>query len=955
VKRIETKPRSNRQWRILLIAGIAVVVGACAIAGLAYGTQFGQRAVHALTARLSGTRDTRSEFAKLIDQAHEAMAQNHPRVAVIFLKNAVSAAPKDGDARFQLGVALLRAGDTASAERELRNARQYGASDQRVLPVLFTVMLARSEGRQLLAEFPATADGDTSALASETLRARASALSQTGDQKGAAASLDRALSFDRSPANLLARAQLAQRMADTNLALKLIDEALSKSPKDVLALVTKVGLLVETKQNDKALAVANDLVKHYPDNVEALTTRAGVYLQLNQHEKALVDINASLKAVPGMTLGVYYKAVAMEQAKEAKEAWDLAQTLPPAFVNSSAQIASIVSQMAINAGHAEIGTSILSAAVQNFPSNVDARVRLAESYLQLKDAKHALETLQPMEDSSDPRSMVLLGQAYDMQHQYSKSIEYFEKASATGIGGDPLKLQLASTNLQAGNLDAAINELTKLNIATPGDPQSAGLLITALLRKQDYARALDIATKLEAAAPQSPYGPFFQGQLLLHQGKVDGAVSALSRAIAINERFIPAIYERAAALATRGDLKAAEADLNSILSDDPKNMMAEIKIAQLAMQTGQKDKALALLKQTVSAHPDQALPTLMLAGFDMEQGHLDDAAAVVTDFLNKVPNDASALVMQGRIQLASNKTDNAVTTFHQLANTYPQSPQIWLLLADALAKSGHEKDATSAFQQAVQLAPAMQAAHLGLIELALANKNDAAALSVAQDYAKNLPGPASAIALARTYATLNRDGDAINVLSQSQAKDPNSETLIMLTTMLRKQGETKEADTMLSDWIAKHPDDTTVHMAYAGVQLAANPAAAEAQYQLVLKSQPYNVAALNNMAWLLQQTDPKESLPYAERAAKIAPDSASVLDTLAWTKWLLNDKSGALPLLERAHASDSKNGEITYHLVLALDGNGRHADAKKLLTELLASKRDFEAKKEAEVLSAKWQ
>ena len=66
--------------------------------------------------------------------------------------------------------------------------------------------------------------------------------------------------------------------------------------------------------------------------------------------------------------------------------------------------------------------------------------------------------------------MVLLAQAYDMQHQYSKSIEYLEKASATGVGGDSLKRQIAITNLQAGNLDTAINELAKLNVTTPGDP-----------------------------------------------------------------------------------------------------------------------------------------------------------------------------------------------------------------------------------------------------------------------------------------------------------------------------------------------------------------------------------------------------------------------------------------------------------------------------------------------------
>ena len=79
-----------------------------------------------------------------------------------------------------------------------------------------------------------------------------------------------------------------------------------------------------------------------------------------------------------------------------------------------------------------------------------------------------------------------------------------------------------------------------------------------------------------------------------------------------------------------------------------------------------------------------------------------------------------------------------------------------------------------------------------------------------------------------------------------------------------------------------------------------------------------------------------------------------MLDTLGWTKWLLNDKSSALSLLKRAHDGDPKNGEITYHLVVALDGNGRHADAKKMLAELLASKVDFPDKKAAQSLQTQW-
>ena len=113
---------------------------------------------------------------------------------------------------------------SVAAERELRTAREKGAPDANVLPILFGVMIARSEDEQLLAQFPPPSEGDTSALASDTLRARATALARRGKLREAAASLDRAISFDSSVANLVARAQLAQGMGQNALALKLVDE-----------------------------------------------------------------------------------------------------------------------------------------------------------------------------------------------------------------------------------------------------------------------------------------------------------------------------------------------------------------------------------------------------------------------------------------------------------------------------------------------------------------------------------------------------------------------------------------------------------------------------------------------------------------------------------------------------------------------------------------------------------
>ena len=131
----EKKPSSRRRRRVVLMAGTAVVIGLGAIAGVGYQTQFGKHAFHALFARLEDKHKNQSQFAKLMDQARQALAQNHPRVAVIFLKNAVSAAPKDGDAHLQLGVALLR-------------ARRYSRSRARTAqrPAIWRLRRARASG-----------------------------------------------------------------------------------------------------------------------------------------------------------------------------------------------------------------------------------------------------------------------------------------------------------------------------------------------------------------------------------------------------------------------------------------------------------------------------------------------------------------------------------------------------------------------------------------------------------------------------------------------------------------------------------------------------------------------------------------------------------------------------------------------------------------------------------------
>jgi len=92
--------------------------------------------------------------SKLVEDARKAMQAGNLRLALINLKNAVTADPGNAPLRVRLGIILIQVGDEPSAERELRQARKDGAPAAMVLPPLFQAMLARGETTQLLEQFP---------------------------------------------------------------------------------------------------------------------------------------------------------------------------------------------------------------------------------------------------------------------------------------------------------------------------------------------------------------------------------------------------------------------------------------------------------------------------------------------------------------------------------------------------------------------------------------------------------------------------------------------------------------------------------------------------------------------------------------------------------------------------------------------------------------------------------
>ena len=218
---------------------------------------------------------------------------------------------------------------------------------------------------------------------------------------------------------------------------------------------------------------------------------------------------------------------------------------------------------------------------------------------------------------------------------------------------------------------------------------------------------------------------------------------------------------------------------------------------------------------------------------------------------------------------------------------------------------------------------------------------------------KDAPGPGAAQTMASVLAKENKVEEAERVLQESLAVAPDSRTAIQLSLLFRSKSNGKSADNVLRSWLEKHPKDVSVRQLYGTGLMGSNRALAEQQFRQVLDVDPNNIVALNNLAWLLAERDPQQANQFAQRALKISPNFPSVQDTTGWVAWQLKQAPAAMALLERAHKSSPDDPEVGYHLSVVLAASNRQAEAKDILTGILASKKQFEDRQKAAALRSR--
>jgi tetratricopeptide (TPR) repeat protein len=342
----------------------------------------------------------------------------------------------------------------------------------------------------------------------------------------------------------------------------------------------------------------------------------------------------------------------------------------------------------------------LQRAVRLSPENIEARVGLANSYLQLKQYAEALDqfTRATKLNTGNAEAWYGMGATY-------LSIEK-ETESDLHRSASPFRtVLLGESYLQQGQLDKGIGMLSSVVTKSQTVPCARSILGFAYLQQARFADAeqqfdLDWNTR---SGEGCLLGKLGIASLDEKKGDTQDALREVSEAAAIDPAFVATNASLYLSSLTAGgeDSKVAEI---------PAKQQPEPQVSDDPESDAKKGHYSACVSKLAQKREQLDAPHLRLLCFcSYSTGQDEVVMAASSEILKQLPSDSEALYW--RVQSTERLGLAAITRASVLS---PDSVSLHALMGDLLQAKGDLTAAATEYRKAIAIKPSFLAAHLGL-------------------------------------------------------------------------------------------------------------------------------------------------------------------------------------------------------------------------------------------------
>ena len=544
--------------------------------------------------------------------------------------------------------------------------------------------------------------------------------------------------------------------------------------------------------------------------------------------------------------------------------------------------------------------------------------------------------------------LFLAGQVYLQSGEFKKAEEFLKKANAIDPGNSGTRTALALTRLRGGDGESAFADLEQISASDMGTVADWAL-ISSRIATGNLDRALKGVDALDKKQPNSAVVADLRGVVLMRKNDAAGARQSFETALRINPAFLVSATRLAALDLADKKPDAAVKRLESVIAADPGNPAPLLALARLKSELGAKpEDVLALINKAVAAGAVDPAPRLALVEHYLQIKDFKNASAAGTQAVSAIPDNTDLLGALGTAQVAAGETNQAIKTYSKIAELRPDSIDSYLLISSIHVRTSNLEAAAQSLQRGLLISKDSLVLKQSLVNVDVARGKFGEALVLAREIQRQRPKGRVGFDLeGDVHLARGKLVEAAGAYRAGLKLESSTETAIKLLNVLSAADMQGEAAKFETDWLKDNPKDAAFRRFLAEAAIG-NRQFARAQDLLrqVLALRPDNPAILNNLAYVTAELRQPGALAFAEKAHKLAPNQAAIMDTLG----VLLADSGELPraleLLARASAADPQSTEIKFNYARVLVKAGKKGDAKVILEDLAKQGSKFKSQDE---------
>ena len=895
------------------------------------------------------------------EQALQSYQQQKYDAAYIYLKNALQADPKNLPAKLLMGQLLTHNGYYDEAIKEFRQALEYKIDINLVLLPLGNVLTFNSQYQDVIDLGKGYKLSNESNFEWKMLSA--SAYSNLGKPDLARAEYINAIKLypdntralnslaflDLSENNLDSAAQqadkslklnsddhrtwhlkgkIAEAQGNIQQAITFYHTALKIEPDDPVAKRSLAYALISANQFSEAKVVGDDIIKQTPDDPFAMLLNSWLLAKNEQGELAnniLNDLSSKLTLVTDTTFDQQDALLFVKGMTEYVQGnYEQARMTLGKYVNKNRQdinAASMLAEIYASMGQNDAAMHVLERIEDKLIDKLPIALKLADLYLKNnKDFKADYWLTKLREQYPDNIKIILMSsKALIARGKMDSAIKLIEQSSRQNNQEPSLLLARGFLYIQNGQFEEALKAAKVLTKTDNRNVDYWNLESAALLRLRRYEEAQQAIDNVLAIAPHHFVGRFNQAMILKNTGQTTQARTLLTSLVEEQPNHNASQFQLALVEAEDNQLQAAINRLERLVVIESRNIKAQLLLLNLYLKNQQTDVALRLSNKLVK----------------------------------EFPLEPEFAIKRAEVLIAARNMEEAKLQLSKLYNLWLDDPQKLFRLSGMQQSVDDYEGANNTLLRALTQLPKHLLLNLEYARLSLQLKEYELAQNVADSMQKQYGKDANIALLMGDIALAKNDNikahrfylDAVTMQEDYQLP------LIRLYELARRGIKQQEFTTLLQKLLDKQPDNNWRRKLFADHLMNQNQWQEAKNHYVILVEQEKikgDYTILNNLANIYMQDDLPTALTYAKRALENGSTVPAVLDTHGWILVQLGRFEDGLVSLRQAHAIDSNDLSIRYHIAFTLQKLGRTAEAKAELEKVLASKTPFNERPAAE-------